>query len=286
MLYKVVIFLNVQFHVSYYDSSYLCSSPAPPPRLAMSGIGMLSASSSDLEKSTFNEGCTNLARMAMPPPPVKPKQLRRIQPNALPFSDSSSTTPPSSGTAPHPQVSSVPNVTCVLSPANASEHVSWLVKCCGSSALSPLSLLAPCAPFTRLTSFSLLLSPGLVTYPEPPSRVTDLHVTLITRDSVTLTWSSDDPLVTSSSLLISDNISLLLGPGSQLLTSDQVTRSRRERGQETSQSHELCLKSDYGNNFYIGLISETGANITGRISNLVSVMLPERSEAGDGTSRR
>ena len=99
MLYKVVIFLNVQFHVSYYDSSYLCSSPAPPPRLAMSGIGMLSASSSDLEKSTFNEGCTNLARMAMPPPPVKPKQLRRIQPNALPFSDSSSTTPPSSGTA-------------------------------------------------------------------------------------------------------------------------------------------------------------------------------------------
>ena len=61
---------------------------------------MLSASSSDLEKSTFNEGCVNLAgRTAMPPPPVKPKQLRRIQPNALAFSDSSTTTPPSSGTA-------------------------------------------------------------------------------------------------------------------------------------------------------------------------------------------
>ena len=66
------------------------SSPAPPPRLAMmSGIGMLSASSSDLEKSSFNEG------VRMPPPPVKPKQVRRIQP--VPFSDSSSTTPPSSG---------------------------------------------------------------------------------------------------------------------------------------------------------------------------------------------
>ena len=66
----------------------------------MSGIGMLSASSSDLEKATFNEGCVNLAgRTAMPPPPVKPKQLRRIQPNALAFSDSSTTTPPSSGTA-------------------------------------------------------------------------------------------------------------------------------------------------------------------------------------------
>merc|ERR550532_2011919 len=81
------------------SDSCFTNSPAPPPRLAMSGIGMLSASSSDLEKSTFNEGCVNLARMAMPPPPVKPKQLRRIQPNALPFSDSSSTTPPSSGTA-------------------------------------------------------------------------------------------------------------------------------------------------------------------------------------------
>ena len=172
------------------------------------------------------------------------------------------------------QVSSVPNVTHVLSPANASEHVTWLVKCCGSTGLSPLSLLAPCAPFTRLTSFSLLLSPGLVTYPEPPSRVTDLHVTLITRDSVTVTWSSDDTLVTSSLLLISDNISLLLGPGSQLLTSDQVTRVRLEQG---SQRHELCVKQGYGDNFYIGLISETSANITGRISNLVSVMLPEGS---------
>ena len=37
------------------------------------------------------------------------------------------------------------------------------------------------------------------------------------------------------------------------------------------------MKQGYGDNFYIGLISETGANITGRISNLVSVMLPEGS---------
>ena len=108
-------------------------------------------------------------------------------------------------------------------------------------------------------------------------------MTVITRDSVTLTWSSDDPLVTSSSLLISDNISLLLGPGSRRLTSDQVTRVRLEQG---SQRHELCVKQGYGDYFYIGLISETSANITGRISNLVSVMLPGRSEAGDGTSRR
>ena len=171
-------------------------------------------------------------------------------------------------------VSSVTNVTRVLSPANASDHVSWLVKCCGSTALSPLTLLTPCAPFTRLTSTSLLLSPEHVTYPEPPSRVTNLRVTLITRDSVTVTWSSDNPNIISSSLLISDNISLLLGPGSQLLTSDQVIRVRLEQG---SQRHELCVKPGYGDNFYIGLISETGANITGRISNLVSVMLPERS---------
>ena len=140
--------------------------------------------------------------------------------------------------------------------------MSWLVKCCGSTGLSPLSLLAPCAPFTRLTSFSLLLSPGLVTYPEPPSRVTDLRVTLITRDSVTVTWSSDDPLVISSSLLISDNISLLLGPGPRRLTSYQVTRVMLEQG---SQRHELCVKPGYGDNFYIGLISETVANITGML---------------------
>ena len=61
----------------------------------MSGIGMLSASSSDFEKSTCDAGFSN-PRLAMPPPPVKPKQLRRIVTNALPFNDSNNT-PPSSG---------------------------------------------------------------------------------------------------------------------------------------------------------------------------------------------
>ena len=178
-------------------------------------------------------------------------------------------------------VSSVTNVTRVLSPANTSEHVSWLVRCCGSTALSPLSLLTPCAPFTRVTSGpAVSLSSDLVSdlSPGPPSRVTDLRTSLVTpsSDSLTVSWSSE-PLVTVSTLLISADISLLLGPVSELLTSDQVTRIRIERGQDTSQSHELCLKQDYGNNFYIGLISESSANITGRISNLVSVMLPERS---------
>ena len=183
-------------------------------------------------------------------------------------------------------VSSVANVTRVLSPANDSDHVSWLVRCCGSTALSPLSLLTPCAPFSRVTGPGpvVSLSPDLVSDPdlalESPSRVTDLRTSLVTQssDSLTVTWSSEPgPLVTSSTLLISDNISLLLGPVSEMVTSDQVTQVRLERGRDSHQSHELCLKPDYGNNFYIGLISESSANITGRISNLVSVMLPERS---------
>ena len=85
-----IIWLGLLVSSSFYSHS----SPAPS-RLAMSGIGMLSASSSDFEKSTCDAGFSN-PRLAMPPPPVKPKQLRRIVTNALPFNDSNNT-PPSSG---------------------------------------------------------------------------------------------------------------------------------------------------------------------------------------------
>ena len=177
-------------------------------------------------------------------------------------------------------VSSMSNVTRVLSPANtSSEHVSWLATCCGSSALTPgLSLLTPSAPFTRMISGpAVSLTPGLGLAPPPPGRVTDLSITLLTPQTLTASWSSPPgPPVTSNTFLISDNISLLLGPVSAALTSAEVTRVTLDSGAGAGDqlSHELSLEPGYGDNFYIGLISEAGAHNPGRVSNLVIVMIP------------
>ena len=162
--------------------------------------------------------------------------------------------------------------------------------CCGSAMPVPAELTEKTGPFARTVSGSvvnLFEVPGGKEDRMPPAKIGDLKVKVFPEtQSVLATWTApgddfDTGSVSGYRFVFSKNVSELVDQTAQPRTLVGFSRSD-PAGTATSYQFRFTF---FNEDFYLGLVGRDAANNTGKVSNLVNVMMPAQVEAVADHSR-